>query len=117
MNAAVGVVVAIVAHRRAPIRRDFTEFDLGGVAFGLHWSAGRPIASSDPGGALASATVSFRVEDIDQAAAALEQWGVPIVGEIDRQPWGNRLTIRDPDRNLVNLVTVPMAESRSVKQP
>jgi catechol 2,3-dioxygenase-like lactoylglutathione lyase family enzyme len=95
----------------------WTEFGVGGVSFGIHWSEGRPIVRSDPGGAWAGATVSFRVEDIDQAATALREWGVEIVGEIDRQPWGNRLTIQDPDGNLVKLMTVPTHESRSVKQP
>ena len=92
----------------------WTEFEVGGVAFGIHWSEGRPIVRSEPGGAWAGATVSFRVEDIDQAAAALRAWGVPILGEIDRQPWGNQLTIRDPDGNLVKLTTAPTSESRSV---
>jgi len=95
----------------------WTEFEVGGVAFGIHWSEGRPIARSEPGGAWAGATVSFRVEDIDQAAAALGGWGVPILGEIDRQPWGNQLTIQDPEGNLVKLMTVPTTASRSVKQP
>ena len=58
--------------------------------------------------------MTFRVEDIDRTAAILGDWGVPIVGEIDRQPWGNQLTIRDPDGNLVKLMTAPTAESRSV---
>ena len=95
----------------------WAEFEVGGVAFGIHWSEGRPIVRSDPGGAWAGATVSFRVEDIDRAAGALREWGVLVEGEIDRQPWGNRLIARDPDGNLVNLVTAPTTESRSVKQP
>jgi catechol 2,3-dioxygenase-like lactoylglutathione lyase family enzyme len=92
----------------------WAEFDVGGVAFGIHWSEGRPVRPGDPSGAWAGASVTFRVEDIDRAAATLRDWGVPIVGEIDRQPWGNQLTIRDPDGNLVKLVAVPTIESRSV---
>ncbi len=91
----------------------WTEFEVGGMAFGIHWSEGRPIARTDPGGAWAGATVSFRVEDIDQAARALRAAGLPILGEIDRQPWGNQLTIEDPDGNLVKLATVPTSDSRS----
>jgi hypothetical protein len=55
----------------------WTEFEVGGVAFGIHWSEGRPIARSDPGGAWAGATVSFRVEDIDRAAGALANGACP----------------------------------------
>ena len=90
----------------------WAEFEVGGTAFGIHWGEGRSILPGDPGGAWAGATVSFRVEDIDQAAAALREWNVPVVGEIDRQPWGNQLTVRDPDGNLVKLVTAPMSERR-----
>jgi catechol 2,3-dioxygenase-like lactoylglutathione lyase family enzyme len=89
----------------------WAEFEVGGVAFGIHWSEGQPIV---PGGAWAGACVTFRVPNIDQAAAALREWGVPILGEIDHQPWGNQLTIRDPDGNLVKLMAVPTGESRSV---
>jgi catechol 2,3-dioxygenase-like lactoylglutathione lyase family enzyme len=88
----------------------WAEFEVGGVAFGLHWTEGRPILRPDAGGAWAGATVSFRVEDIDEAAATLRDWNVPIVGEIDRQPWGNQLTIRDPDGNIVKFMTVPPRE-------
>jgi catechol 2,3-dioxygenase-like lactoylglutathione lyase family enzyme len=94
-----------------------TEVELGRVAFGIHGNEGRPITPSEPGGAWAGATVSFRVEDVDQAAKALRDCDVPVVGEIDRQPWGHRLTIRNPGGNLVNLVAGPKGESRSVKQP
>ena len=90
----------------------WTEFEVGGVAFGLHWAEGRSILRLDPGGAWAGATVSFRVEDIDQVAAKLREWNVPVVGEIDRQPWGNQLTIQDPDGNIVKFMTVPPREPR-----
>jgi catechol 2,3-dioxygenase-like lactoylglutathione lyase family enzyme len=90
----------------------WAEFEVGGVAFGIHWGEGRSILRLDEGGAWAGATVSFRVEDIDQAAATLGERGIPLVGEIDRQPWGNQLTFRDPDGNLVKLMTFPTSESR-----
>jgi lactoylglutathione lyase len=44
------------------------------------------------------------VADVDATLAGLRAAGVPVVGEPEDQPWGERLAgVRDPDGRLVYL--------------
>lgn len=53
-------------------------------------------------------TVSFRVEDVDAEYARLQQMGVVFMTRPHTYPWGARsVHFRDPDGNIVTLVTPP----------
>jgi predicted enzyme related to lactoylglutathione lyase len=67
------------------------------------------------GGALAPAAnrsvfIEFEVDDVDGAFAELEPKSEDIVLEPTTMPWGNRSAlVRDPDGNVVNLFSTPVA--------
>lgn len=53
-------------------------------------------------------TISFRVEDVDAEYARLTQMGVAFMTRPHTYPWGARsVHFRDPDGNIVTLVTPP----------
>ncbi|MFN8153915.1 MAG: VOC family protein [Bacteroidia bacterium] len=47
--------------------------------------------------------INFRVKNLDLLLEQLREEGVTIVGEIDRQPYGNFAWIMDPDGNKIEL--------------
>ena len=47
--------------------------------------------------------INFRVKNLDTLITQLREEGVTIVGEIDRQPYGNFAWIMDPDGNKIEL--------------
>lgn len=47
--------------------------------------------------------INFRVKNLDQLLLQLREEGVTVVGEIDRQPYGNFAWIMDPDGNKIEL--------------
>lgn len=55
-------------------------------------------------------TLSFRVEDVDAEYARLREMGVVFMTRPRTYPWGARSAhFRDPDGNIVTLVTPPRA--------
>lgn len=53
-------------------------------------------------------TISFRVADVDAEYERLTQQGIPFMTKPHTYPWGARsVHLRDPDGNIVTLVTPP----------
>lgn len=76
---------------------DWAEYTFpNGTRFALHQA--HENAEVRPG----TATIDFRVDDIDAAVATLRERGVEC-GEIDRQPWGSACELKDPDGYRLSL--------------
>jgi catechol 2,3-dioxygenase-like lactoylglutathione lyase family enzyme len=84
----------------------WSAFDVGGVRFGLHWTGGDPVPAigHDSHGAHNGASVTLRVEDVDAAAEILRGKGVELVGAVAHESWGDLVTFRDPDGNVLKLM-------------
>ncbi|SDO69951.1 Glyoxalase-like domain-containing protein [Microbacterium testaceum StLB037] len=96
------------AERPAPV---FAQFRGPGATLAIASTA--TVAMLD--GALVPAAnrsvfVEFEVADVDAAFAALQAPGEDVVLEPTTMPWGNRSAlVRDPDGNVVNLFSTPVA--------
>lgn len=88
-----------------------TEISSGGVGFVLY---DRAASEADmafvygDGMGRGYTTISFRVEDVDAEYARLMGMGVAFMTAPKTYPWGARsVHLRDPDGNVVTLVTPP----------
>ena len=69
------------------------------------FNAGAAIAASNR-----SAILEFEVQDVESVGNSLRQANVELVMPVTRMPWGNlSLLARDPDGNLVNIFSRPLA--------
>lgn len=94
---------------------EFAELRLAGGAV-LAISSEALIRQFNHGAAVAaanrSAILEFEVDDVEPVHAALA--GVELVMAPTTMPWGNRaMLLRDPDRNLVNVFSRPVAAAQS----
>ncbi len=82
----------------------WAEFDLGGVRLGIHADPkGEEVGGRRPGGA---SGFYFVVPDVDAAISTLRERGVAIEDEPADKPYGRDATVRDPDGNVLALVTM-----------
>ena len=89
------------------IKTDYwSAFELSGIRIGLHWTGGPavPHIPRDSHGAHGGGTLTLRVKDLDVVAKDLKDRDVKLLSEITRNPWGNLLTIEDPDGNVLKLM-------------
>jgi predicted enzyme related to lactoylglutathione lyase len=97
------------AERPAPV---FAQFSGLGAALAIASTATVAML----GGALAPATnrsvfIEFEVADVDGAFAELHLSSEDVVSAPTTMPWGNRSAlVRDPDGNVVNLFSKPVAD-------
>ena len=60
-----------------------------------------------------SAILEFEVDDVDAVLARMSQPAAEVVMEPTVMPWGNRaLLLRDPDGNVVNVFSRPVAPAQ-----
>jgi len=90
----------------------FAQFPAAGLALAI--GSTRTVAMLEPGSAAPasnrSVIVEFLVDDVDAEYERLRTELDEVVLEPTTMPWGNcSLLIRDPDGNLVNLFSRPVA--------
>ena len=77
----------------------WAEAALGGVRFALHaWHEGAP----EPGSG--GVSISFGVDDVEQAAARLREAGVE-VGDVQHEEYGGHCDVTAPEGYVVSLFT------------
>ncbi len=90
----------------------FAELRFEGAVLAI--SSQQLVARFNAGAAIAaanrSAILEFEVRDVDAVRDGLLEDGVEIAMPVTRMPWGNlSLLVRDPDGNLVNIFSRPLA--------
>jgi predicted enzyme related to lactoylglutathione lyase len=92
------------------VQRDgdsWVEFDVGGRRLALHAVAeGQPVQAG-------GATAVFSVNDLDEAAALLEDRGVTAVHEGDVEGFARFASFLDPDGNTFQLIEYARAQVES----
>ncbi|GID30700.1 VOC family protein [Paractinoplanes brasiliensis] len=100
------LITGVTAQRPAPV---FAQIATPGATLAIGATATMPFLDTAalPAG---PAIVEFQVDDVDAEFARLREDLTDVVLEPATMPWGNRsLVVRDPDGNLVNLFTPPVA--------
>ncbi len=89
--------------------------DHGWIVTWRTWSAGVQISlMTHDETAPVVPTVSVQVDDVDAAHEAAVREGAEIVHPLTDQPWGvRRFFVRDPDGNVVNVLSHHQPSSRS----
>ncbi len=102
-NGTMGIPLKHRAERFAQLQTGATRLGLftrEAMAETLH----QPLRPADP--AAPGFEIGFKVDDVDAAYAELLAAGASGVTEPETRPWGQRTAyVRDPDGNLVELVT------------
>jgi lactoylglutathione lyase len=92
----------------------YAEFGTGATRFALYerrraeWLTGHPVRPGPAG------EVVLLVDDVDAAAAALRDRGIPLMSEPADRPWGHRTVhVTDPDGFVVEFAQeIPRSRSR-----
>jgi lactoylglutathione lyase len=95
---ALGLELEDEEHEEGPVH---FATELGPVHFAIY-PAGAPGRAAGRRTA-GSAFPGFYVASLDQAAAALEQVGAPILSSHEQMPWGCRVVAEDPDGRAVEV--------------
>jgi predicted enzyme related to lactoylglutathione lyase len=103
------LVTGITATRPAPVFAEIAT-DRGTLAIGSTATVGMLGAAAPTPGANSSVIIEFLVDDVDAEFDRLKQGLDDVVLIPTTMPWGNRSALfRDPDGNLVNLFSRPVA--------
>jgi predicted enzyme related to lactoylglutathione lyase len=103
------LVTGLAATRPAPVFAEIAT-DRGTLAIGSTATVGMLGAAAPTPSANSSVIIEFLVEDVDAEFERLKQNLEDVVLTPTTMPWGNRSALfRDPDGNLVNLFSRPVA--------
>jgi uncharacterized glyoxalase superfamily protein PhnB len=96
---------------------DFAELRLAGLVLAI--STERMVQQFNAGAARAAANRSAILEfEVDAVDALHQRWGEAALDTVmppTTMPWGNRsMLLRDPDGNVVNVFSRPMAKPQEV---
>jgi uncharacterized glyoxalase superfamily protein PhnB len=107
-------LTGVAATRPVP---DFAELRFAGLVLAI--STERMVQQFNAGAARAaanrSAILEFEVDDVDALHQQLDAATVDLAMPPTTMPWGNRsMLLRDPDGNVVNVFSRPMAKLQEV---
>ena len=100
-----GIEPVRLAEGFAEVRFEGAVLAISSQQLVARFNAGAAIAASNR-----SAILEFEVQDVESVGNSLRQANVELVMPVTRMPWGNlSLLARDPDGNLVNIFSRPVA--------